>query len=137
MARTAIGLIGDVNYTEHGGMIVFSDGTVDLIEIDEGDNVSIYRFTVDKVEQPSTEWYGKDLGKVAKFADVELVDLAAGLNSEDVLARAFAYSELAAYHGAANFDDRPLQMTMKEAERRYKTAGRALARRFKTNRRRR
>jgi hypothetical protein len=131
MSKRAIAVIGDVNYVEHGGMVVFDNGDLELVQPGENeeDPVVIYRFAADQVAEPSREWFGDDLKNVAKYVDVALVDLAAALNSEDVRVRASAYYDLVGYFGGQNFDESPLTLTTKEAERRYRSVDRSLAKR--------
>jgi hypothetical protein len=130
MSRGAVAVIGDVNYLEHGGMIVFADGTLDWIEPgeNEDDPIHVYRLMADRVPVPSMEWFGKDLTRVASYADASVADLAAALNSDDVRTRASAYYDLVGYHGAMNFDESPLELTPSEARKRYRSVDRALAR---------
>jgi len=58
----AIGILGDVNYLDYGGMIVFEDGSVELVEPDdENENgpTTVYRFVLEPFNRGTLEreWF--------------------------------------------------------------------------------
>jgi hypothetical protein len=73
------------------------------------------------------EWFNRDLDGPASGVGITVEQYRAELCSEDARARAFAYLELAMYHGFENFDDYPLTFTNRdELEARYaQKAGKA------------
>jgi hypothetical protein len=127
--RKAVGLIGDVNYLEYGGMLIFDDETAELIEVDEEDEnapVVIYRFDLDRVADPASEWFGDDLKRVAATVGTTAAQLAAQLASADLGERASAYRDLVSYFGPHEFDSDPLSLSPQEAEERYRSVDRQL-----------
>jgi hypothetical protein len=119
----AVYLIGDVNYLEHGGMVVFDDGTADLIEPGEEEEESgetvIHRIDLDRVKDPSREWYGRRLREVARTVDVPLGELVAGLQSENLEDRAESYYDLIQFFGPDEFAQYPVTLSHEKAEKRY------------------
>lgn len=117
----AVYLIGDVNYLEHGGMIVFEDGSAEIVNPgeEEGEVVTIHRLQLERVAQPSREWYGNKLSAVARSVDVPVHELVAGLQSENLEDRAESYHDLLLYWGSTEFDQHPITLTTEEAEKRY------------------
>jgi hypothetical protein len=128
MSKKAIGLIGDVNYLEYGGMVVFDDGSVDVVVPDENDEdapVLIYRFDLDRVVGKS-EWFSDDLGKVASYVGRPKGDIEHDLASENLMLRAVAYGDITSYWGLAEFDSDPLSLSPAEADKRYEKVDREL-----------
>jgi len=62
------------------------------------------------------EWFHRDLGEVADTVGSTVEELRAALCSEDPMRRAFAYLELAQYHGFENFDSYPLEFSKEKRE---------------------
>lgn len=123
-SRKAIGIMGDVNYLEYGGAVVYDDGSVDLIEPDQEDEegpVTVYRFDANRLTKAEVEreWFGGDLDKVAQTVGVPKSNLVHRLTSADVLERATAYNDLISYFGPHEFDSDPLVLSPAEAEKRY------------------
>lgn len=112
--------------------------------IDDEKKYTIYRFELDRlktVEDPAThaiylvteryapdwphavgqydEWFHKDLAGVASFIGLEVISLRGMFCSADPIERAQAYRAIGDYHGFANLDGYPLQLTRTEARRRY------------------
>jgi hypothetical protein len=128
MSKKAIGLIGDVNYLEYGGMVVFADGSVDVVVPDENDEdapVLIYRFDLDRVA-PGSEWFSDDLGKVASYVGRPKADIERDLASDNLMLRAAAYNDVVSYWGLGEFDSEPLSLSPAEAEKRYEKVDREL-----------
>jgi hypothetical protein len=128
MSKKAIGLIGDVNYLEYGGMVVYDDGSVDVVAPDQNDEdapVPIYRFDIPRVAQ-GTEWFSDDPGKVASYVGRSKADIARDLASENLMLRAAAYNDVVSYWGLGEFDGDPLTLAPKEAEKRYVKVDREL-----------
>jgi hypothetical protein len=65
------------------------------------------------------EWYVKDLPGIAESVGSSTFSLLRGLMSKNPLHRAFVYGELIGHFGPHEFDSYPLQMTEKEAYKRY------------------
>ena len=57
------------------------------------------------------EWFNSNLESAASSADRTVENLRAALCHEDAQIRAWAYLDLAQYHGFENFDDYPLTFT--------------------------
>ncbi len=69
------------------------------------------------------EWFNSDLESAASSADRTVENLRAAFCHEDAQLRAWAYLDLAQYHGFENFDSDSLTFTSrKELEARYKSA---------------
>jgi len=137
MARRPIAVLGDSDYVAHGGMVVYDNGDGDYVDPwtdGEHEQVDVYGVLLDKVEEPSREWFGDRLAQAAKSVDMPVADLAAALNSDDVVRRASAYAVLIGYFGAIEFDHEPVHLTPAAAERRFRAVDRALARPVKTKR---
>jgi hypothetical protein len=107
-------------------------------------NYTVYRFSLDRlqtIEDPEThtvylvparyeanwphavsrydEWFHKDLARVAQTIGSDVATLRAQFCSEDPIERAHAYRAIGEYHGFANLDSYPLQLTRGEARKRY------------------
>jgi hypothetical protein len=123
--RKAVGILGDVNYLEYGGAVVYADGrgSVDLIEPgeSEGDPITVYRFDVEPLSQAEAEreWFGDDLDKVARTVGTTAANILRRLASRNVLDRASAYLDIVSYFGPHEFDSDPLVLSQAEAEKRY------------------
>jgi len=119
----AVYLIGEVNYLEHGGMIVFEDGRADVIDpgedAEEAGKIIIHQIELDRVDNPDDEWYGGKLRTVARTVDVPLRELVAGLKSENLEDRAESYYDLVRYFGPEEFDQYPITLSPEKAEKRY------------------
>lgn len=125
----ALGVIGDVNYLDYGGLVVFDDGTGDYVVPDENDEdapIVVYRINLEQLEDPASEWFGDDLGKLASFTGRPKVEIINELKSANPLARASAYYDLLHYYSAENFDSTPLKISKEEAEHRYAKADKEL-----------
>ena len=69
------------------------------------------------------EWFNSDLESAASSADRTVENLRAAFCHEDAQLRAWAYLDLAQYHGFENFDSYPVTFTSrKKLEARYKSA---------------
>jgi S-adenosylmethionine:diacylglycerol 3-amino-3-carboxypropyl transferase len=66
------------------------------------------------------EWYLNDLGAVASFVGSTRDDLIEALCCEDAGTRAEVYRAIGDYHGFANLDGYPREMTRKQWERTVK-----------------
>jgi hypothetical protein len=123
-SRQAVGILGDVNYLEYGGAVVYADGSVDLIEPDPDDEegpVTVYRFDADRLDhaQAEREWFGDDLEKVARTVGTTKANILRRLASANVVERATAYLDVISYFGPDEFDSDPLVFSAAEAEKRY------------------
>jgi hypothetical protein len=65
------------------------------------------------------EWFAKDLRAVASYVGSTVEELEAALCSDDPIARANAYRDIASYHGWENFDSGPYTLTRAEVKARY------------------
>lgn len=67
-----------------------------------------------------TEWFDRDIDKVASSIGISREEFIEALISDNPMARASAYEALAHYHGWDNFDSYPLHfLTREELEARY------------------
>jgi hypothetical protein len=136
--------LGDASPLTDGGYFIYEDSTG--IYPPEGerfdaDSLEVHRFSLDKCElyeghiipfgfgartdlpHPTSdyvEWFDADLAGVASFAGITREDLAGWFASADIILRARAYELIGEYHGFENLDGYPLQLTRKEAAKRYK-----------------
>ena len=131
---------GDANPVEYGGQWIFEDrtGVYDPeIEVwipgigEEGGGIafrwSLVRcsyvkgvLSANKFHPDHPEWFADSIKSVAASIGEEPDQLIQDLCGEDLNNRASAYIAIADYHGYDNFDSYPLEMTEKEAKRRYK-----------------
>lgn len=65
-----------------------------------------------------TEWYSKDLDRVARSSGTTRTDLVRALTSKDPMDRLWAYECIAGHHGYDNLDSDPLDLSEKELEER-------------------
>lgn len=65
-----------------------------------------------------TEWFSKDLAKVASSAGTTRTALVRALTSDKPMDRLWAYESIAGYHGYENLDSDPLNLSEKEFEKR-------------------
>jgi hypothetical protein len=72
----------------------------------------------DKANRPRDTTY---LSSVVSCSGTTADVLIAQLTSDNPVERAMAYREIGEYHGWANFDSYPLQLSRTEAKKRYKT----------------
>lgn len=118
----AIGVIGDVNYLEYDGMVVYDDGSADLVlagATGDDQSITVYRFDLDQIARVKKEWFGKNLAAVAQTVGRPQADLKAALASDNLMLRASAYYDLIGYYGPDEFDQYPLRITLAQAEKRY------------------
>lgn len=66
------------------------------------------------------EWFSKDLSGIASTIGMDPDELRADFCSEDIRRRALAYIAVGDYHGYENLDSYPLELTAKEARKRYR-----------------
>lgn len=143
-----VGVIGDIDFIDYGGGIVFEDETgvyppelewVEPLTEDEGP-ANVYRIVLDDLTlSPSgnvipamygpswphpieeyTEWFDRELERVASFVGLEYSELIKNLTSGDAISRAWSFQAMAEFHGWENFDDYPLTLSYAELEERYK-----------------
>jgi hypothetical protein len=132
--------LGDVNYLEYGGRLVFIDETgvyppeVEVIqEPCDGDaHFTVHRFIVEpctyvagilsdnRFHPTMPAWFADDLESMARYAGRTVADLIAMFLSDKVEERAEAWLIVGDYHGFDNLDSYPLRLTRKEATRRYR-----------------
>lgn len=141
-----VGSIGDVNFVQHDGGPVFVDETgvydpeLEYVQnMPEGD-AYVYRIVLDALKlsptgrlipanfdetwpypvEHYTEWFDATIGTVAESVGLPREEFISALVSENPMARAQAYAELAHYHGWENFDSYPLHFKNEaELEARY------------------
>ncbi len=133
--------LGDVNFLEHGGFLVYQSETDPLdvrcvvieTEEDESSPILEYGFSADlcfrcengidvsdnEFHKNHPAWFSKDLESVASYCGIEKSDLVESLFSEDPIARSIAYREIASYFGTHEFDQYPINHTQAEAEERF------------------
>ena len=149
--------LGDATPLDYGGYFVFVDETgvyqpeAELLVVpddDESDELyEVYRFVLepctyhngilsDNPHHPSTPaWFAMpakqpqdtDLSNVANYIGMPEHELIAAFISDDPIDRAHAWRAVGDYHGFANLDSYPLQLSRSEAGRRYRTIIRKLA----------
>jgi hypothetical protein len=131
-APEEIGQIGDVNFAEHGGGLVFrrpqrqediyGDCFLEYIEPPSDDldfDDPNARWTVYRVDlDPDVPNWG-DLKDVASTHGQDPKELAAAFASTNPMQRAWAYEAWAGHYGWNNFDSDPLQLTCAEMNERY------------------
>lgn len=136
--------IGDVNPVDYGGKFVYKDETgvyppeMAVLEVPEEGESQIYcefRFILDKCtyvngvlsdnqfhpEHPA--WFADDIEAIEDCIGQDRGSVIAGLCSDDTLARAFAYDAIASYFGYHEFDHYPLEMSRRDAKKRFKLPG--------------
>lgn len=127
-----IGQIGDKNFAEHGGGLVYrrpqrqediyGDCFLEYVEPPTDDvefsdpeaRWTIYRVDLD----PEVPSWG-DLKAVAASADQDPQELRKAFASTDPMTRAWAYESWAGHYGWHEFDQYPLQLTCAEMNERY------------------
>jgi hypothetical protein len=136
-----VGIIGDLN----GGPVFVDETGVYPPELEyvqnmpEGD-AYVYRFPMDNLKlspdgklipanydaswphpiESYTEWFDKNLDRVASICGVSRQELLDSLLSDNPIERAWGYQALAEYHGWENFDSSPLHFESRaELEARY------------------
>lgn len=120
---------GDVNFLDYGGALLYEDATgiyppeLEVIqEPNEGEKeiYRVYRFSLDRLEPDQEEWFHKDLSRAASCAGMDPDELREWFCSGDLRKRALAYMTVGDYHGYDNLDAYPLELTAKEAKKRYR-----------------
>lgn len=92
--RTILGFLGDVNFPEYDGAVVYRQGGyvhMDIVEhFDDGtDKVAVtYAYDVPKADGWRSEWWARNLAKAAESCGQEVDELEADLDSKDPVARA-------------------------------------------------
>ena len=135
-----VGAVGDVNPIDYDGGIVLEDSTgvyapeVEYYEREsDADNskIRVYRFSADKCtfeggilsdnpyHKDHAVWFADSIASIAAQYD-RGVDFISMLCSDDTMKRAWAWVEVAIYHGFEELDSYPLTLTVKEAEKRIK-----------------
>ncbi len=124
--------MGDVNFADYGGMLVYVDQTgvygpeaeFYFSEADFSDDAGggeVYRVML----ETGNEWWRRDLASVAATCGQDVAEYEADLASGDPLRIASVYRDLVAHHGPFEFDQYPLRLTEAEAQERYKNIGEA------------
>lgn len=132
--RKLLANLGDSNWTEHGGFLVFDKDeygnyTVDVVdtwrlhvgEISEESDPKmlwdVYSFDLETVSPNEDTWYKvKEAAKSYDLEESEVWDL---LNSDDPVKLAGGYQVLIGYHGAIEFDCYPVTLNAIELQTRY------------------
>jgi len=143
-----VGTIGDINFVEYDGGIVFVDETGGYCpELEYVQNMPephndayVYRILLEPLKlspngnlipaaydsswsypiESYTEWFDDSIQQVASQVGMDRAEFIKALTSDNPIARASAYEELARYHGWENFDSYPLHFTSREElEARY------------------
>jgi hypothetical protein len=125
----AIGVIGDVNYLDYGGMVVYEDGYADYIVPDEDDEdapVVIYTLVLGQVDDAEIRTRKFDLAAFARFTGRPKAEIASDWDSTNKLVRAGVYYDLIHYLGPSNFDESPVTLTKSQAEKRYERVDKEL-----------
>jgi hypothetical protein len=136
--------LGDATPLEYGAYFVYRDTTgeyaeeAELLDVDNEEEqdarkmtYTVWRFPLDRyvyshdhdAEGNTTmlpEWFDDKLGDIARTNGITEVDIREQLASDDALTRACAYRMIGEYHGFANLDAYPLQLTREEVEERYR-----------------
>lgn len=124
--------LGDVDPITYGGFVVYRDKRgvyppeADLIEgppetvpiTSRRARWTVYQIVCDPVDDPDDEWYGDDLDIIADAFEPPQ-PIRSMLQSDDPAQLASAYQELVSYHGAYEFDQDPLTLTLAEVKARY------------------
>ncbi len=134
MKRKLFANLGDVNWLEHGGFLVFNHETngpeIDIVELHpdsmkrslDDPKIQWTVFTVPVEKNVLGEWFFSSayLSSVAIFSDREESDLIWALLSDDnLMEKAMAYQDVISYFGAYEFDQYPLILNSKEMLNRY------------------
>lgn len=128
--------LGDVNPLDYGGAFVRSDDTLDvLVEPNEDDKKprwTVYTVALDRCSyvdgvlndnsyhpsQPA--WFADDIDAIASCVGREPITLINLLCSDNPVCRAHGYIDVASYHGWFEFDQYPIELTRREAYRRFR-----------------
>lgn len=125
--------LGDVNWLEYGGSLVFDDESLHIIYAGEADDepYEVYRVSLDpctysngvlsdNLYHPGVPaWFAVTLGDVAKTTGAAVDDIIRRLCAVDVVVRGSAYLDLISFHGAYEFDSYPLVVSRVEVEQMY------------------
>lgn len=116
--------LGDVNVAEYGGFLVYVDTTgvyapeVEMYEAkDDETGGMMSRFILER--NPAGEWWFDKLQDVANSCGQEVAEYKSDLASGDPIKVASVYRDVVAYFGAYEFDQYPVTLTEKEAQKRY------------------
>ena len=128
--------LGDVNFVDYGGTLVYEDANKEYpaeAEVVSPDDkgCTVYRFALDRCtfingvlsdnkyhpEYPA--WFADHLKDVCETHDADLEETIQNLCSEDPVTRATAYQMVGESHGWENFDSYPLILDEKEVKARY------------------
>jgi hypothetical protein len=137
MARSRIiANLGDVNPLDYGGLFVLSDGTMERLEEPCEDSkrqvwtvstVALDRCTYidgvlsdNKYHPDFPAWFADSIDRIASCVGIEAFYLIRLLCSDDVIERAWGYQAIADYHGWYEFDQEPVELTRREAYRRFR-----------------
>jgi hypothetical protein len=129
--------LGDASPLEYGGLFVYIDTTgvyppeMENVEPNDDDTFEVHRMTLDRCtfvngvlannpyHPDLPAWFADSLAGVAACVGSTEDELIGQLCSADPIERANGYRDLASYHGWANFDQYPIELTRPEAEARY------------------
>jgi hypothetical protein len=138
-----IGNLGDVNFIDYGGFLVYEDQTgtyppeVEVIlepdddQAEDQEEWTIHRIVLEKctyidgvlsdnVHHPNIPaWWASDMKSMARACDQDLAELIGWFCSDDAMDRAEAYRVLYSYHSIANGDSYPATYNRAEIEARY------------------
>ena len=140
-----IGNIGDVNWLEYGGTLIFQDGDrleathVDPWMIDAGEvedeydpnmKWEVFNYTLDKMQIQDgklVDEYGHDdwwtdeetLASIASFVGQEVEELKQSFTSDDPMELAWAYEAIGMHHGFIELDPYPQMLTREEMKNRF------------------
>lgn len=117
--RQAIGVLGDVNFIEHGGMIVWDNGDMTWVEepYDSGYLVTTYEVSNDKIGNDYVDVLEEISSSLAPATSAE--DLHSEGNSDDPVKRAWVWYFILGHSGISSFSDADEQYTIEEAEHRF------------------
>lgn len=106
--------LGDANPFYSDGIFLFEDTTGSYspeLEYYNAETGSISRFCCDKVKEIESEWYFDKLDDVCDYVGTDKSELILDIQSDNILDRAWAYTNIVSYFGLFEFDQYPAMLT--------------------------
>jgi hypothetical protein len=128
--------LGDVDFVGEGGTLVFANDEAEHYSPEEG---AAWRYPLERFKtygsflvpegydetwphpaQTYRPWFEGSIRDMSESFDVPEDELIAMLTDESPVERAIAYDIIGGYHGFGNLDTDPLELSPREAKKRYK-----------------